>query len=53
MTRLKAQNKELRMRPPIEEWTAAQHGYRPKQDDNLSDSATGVISESALPEFEP
>jgi hypothetical protein len=53
MTRLTAQNKELRIRPPIEEWKAAQHGYKPEFEDGSSAGASIEDSESTLPEFEP
>jgi hypothetical protein len=53
MTRLKAQNKELRIRPPVEEWKAAQYGYKPELDDEPSGAALIEVAESELPEFEP
>jgi hypothetical protein len=53
MTRLKAQNKELRIRPPVEEWKAAQHGYRPEPGDEAPGTAPIEIAHSELPEFEP
>jgi hypothetical protein len=52
MMRLKAQNKELRIRPPIEEWKAAQHGYRPELDEPAG-AAPMEFEYSELSEFEP
>jgi hypothetical protein len=51
MTRLMAQNKELRMRPPIEEFAASYFGYAPPKDD--AGSMSNPVPESELPEFEP
>jgi hypothetical protein len=54
MTRLKAQTKELRIRPPADEWLAAYFKYeRPSCDDDGASSATAQIPVSSLPEFEP
>lgn len=53
MTRLKAQNKELTIRPPLEEWKAAQHGYKSELDDEPPGIAQSGFPESELPEFEP
>jgi hypothetical protein len=53
MTRLKAQNKELRIRPPAEEFAASYFGYKPLPDAESSGDALLDVAESELPEFEP
>jgi hypothetical protein len=53
MARLKAQNKELRIRPPIEEFAASHFGYRPTQQTESDDNPTPDFPESELPEYEP
>jgi hypothetical protein len=52
MTRLKAQNKELALRPPIEEFAACHFGWRPPKDVAGNTDASEYL-ESDLPEFEP
>ncbi len=55
VTELKAQNKELRLRPPIEEFASGYFKYEPAIDDEPSDES-GQSSEPVeycnLPEFE-
>ncbi len=51
MTRLKAQNKELGLRPPLEEFAASYFGYRPPE--HRDSGAPVDVAESELPEFEP
>jgi hypothetical protein len=51
MTRLKAQNKELHIRPPVEEFAAAHFGYARPVVENDGELMEGA--ESELPEFEP
>jgi hypothetical protein len=53
MTRLTAQNKELRIRPPVEEFAASYFGYRPTHIDDAVDEPHAEVRESELPEFEP
>jgi hypothetical protein len=53
MTRLKAQNQELRLRPPIEEFAASYFGYRAPQDADAGIDLPEQPTESELPEFEP
>ena len=53
MTRLKAQNKELHLRPPVEEFASSYFGYTPAQDSEGNNDLSLDFPESELPEFEP
>ena len=53
MTRLKAQNKELHLRPPVEEFASSYFGYTPAQDSEGNNDLSLDFLESELPEFEP
>lgn len=51
---LKGQNKELAIRPPLEEWAANDHGYVFKPEEHGGKAREpDVLPESDLPEFEP
>jgi hypothetical protein len=53
MTRLKAQNKELHVRPPVEEFAASYFGYKPTQQIEADNDLVPDFPESELPEYEP